>query len=72
MTLDAERLRGETERRIEMLQRNALTAEDCRRAVHVATLMRTSLECRLKAASAVAEFERLRAGILQLLHPPAL
>ena len=63
MTLDEERLRGEAERRIELLERNALTDEDRRRAVHVAGLIRMSLECRLKAASAVAEFERLRAGL---------
>ena len=65
MTLDAERLRAEAEaeRRIEMLQQNALTAEDPRRAVHVARLIRMSLSCRLKAAAAVADFERLCAGL---------
>lgn len=63
MTLDAERLRGEAERRIEILQRNAVTADDRRRACHVAKLIRLSLECRLKAASALAKFERLRAEV---------
>ena len=65
MTLDAERLRGEAERRIETLQRHAVTADDRRRAVHMANLIRHSLECRLKAAAAVETFERLRASLRQ-------
>ena len=69
MTLDAERLRGEAERRIQLLERNALTDEDRRRAAHVARLIRLSLECRLKAAAAVAEFERLRAGLRDRRSP---
>jgi hypothetical protein len=70
MTLDAERLRGEAERRIESLERHAVTADDRRHADQVAKLIRLSLECRLKAASALAEFERLRAS-LRHRRPPA-
>ena len=65
MTLDAERLRGEAERRIEQLQRNAETEDDRQRAVRMARLIRDSLACRLKAAEALAEFERLRARVRQ-------
>ena len=67
MTLDAVRLQGEAERRIDALLRNALTEEDRLRADHVATLIRHSLACRLKADAAVEKFDQVRARLQERL-----
>ena len=66
MTLDAGRLRGEAARRIEELRRNARTEEDRLRAEQVANLILRSLECRLRAATALEQFEQARARLWEL------
>ena len=67
MTLDAGHLRREAELRIEKLWQNTLTNEDRRRAAHVAKLIRQSLACRLRAATALARFEQARARLCELM-----